>query len=85
MIRKVIQKQYQIEVTPEEMLKILRRDDNISGDSLHARLDNLGGLNDIKYDARLGPYIWFLMNVVYEFKHNFQLIENAIQNYIDGK
>lgn len=85
MKRTVTQKQFCIEVTAEEMLKILRRDDNISGDNLERRLFNLGGVNDIKYDGHFGPYIWFMMNVVYDDPHNHSLIEDSIQDYIDGK
>jgi hypothetical protein len=84
MKRTVIQKQFCIEVAPEEMLKILRRDDTISGDSLHQRLFNLGDIHSINYDGHFGPYIWFMINVVYDFPHNHKLIENVIQNYIDG-
>lgn len=79
-----VQKQFCIEITKEEMLKILRRDDNIGGDSLFKRLDDLGDVTEIEYDAFFGPYIWFTIGTEYDFPYNHKLISKTIQTYIDG-
>lgn len=78
----VVQRTYCIDVTVDELIKIMRYDVEVLlgevEEGLYAKLEDIEGVSKVEYDGHFGPHIWFTIDVEHDHSNTWLAIEAAV-------